>query len=259
MCCECLKVSRRKIQNPSIFLVFIVFSLGWLALSFLVNSQRIYNLNNYISILSVVIVAGLFISIYTFEEFMQLFSNFLLFLSLFAIFIYLFNYFIGFSWATSIHVLPGRNFYIESYFGLFYNFQYATISNYETSSRLMSIFWEPGVYGTMLLIAQFGEIFIKKRTNYFNVLIFIVASILTFSTATYILGVLIYIMLIFKNIKNRKNRLLIFILLLGFLSVLFIFNQPILNLLKRLLPNVFSKVDISNASFLPEYRVYFSF
>lgn len=252
-------IKEKRFKTPSIFLVFIVFSLGWLALSFLVNSQRIYNLNNYISILSVVIVAGLFISIYTFEEFMQLFSNSLLFLSLFAIFIYLFNYFIGFSWATSIHVLPGRNFYIESYFRLFYNFQYATISNYETPSRLMSIFWEPGVYGTMLLIAQFGEIFIKKRTNYFNVLIFIVASILTFSTATYILGVLIYIMLIFKNIKNRKNRLLIFILLLGFLSVLFIFNKPILNFLKTLLPLVFSKVDISNASFFTRIQSIFQF
>lgn len=242
-------IKEKRFKAPSIFLVFVSFSSIWLVLSFLLNPQRMYNINNYISILSVVIVAGLFISIYTFEEFMKLFSNSLFVLSLFALLIYFFNYWIDFSWAKSIHVLPGRNFYIENYFGIFYNFQYATISNHVTSNRLMSIFWEPGVYGTMLLIGQFGELFIKKKTNYLNVFIFILASIFTYSTATYVLGILLYIMLVFKNIKKAKLRVLLFATLIAILLVLFIFYQPILDFLKKLMPAVFSKIDISNASF----------
>lgn len=253
------KFKKKHFSIPSIFLIFIIFSIFWILMSFLLNPQRIYNINNYLSILSVLIISVLYICVFTFEDFFKYFSRIILFFSAIALYFYAFNFFVGESWSTSIHVVPGRNFLVESYFGLFYNFRYASLNNNVVSDRLLSVFWEPGVYGSILIIAQFGELFINKKPRLIFLFVFILSSILTFSTATYLLLGLLYIAYLFKLIKNKKTEVILFIFFAMIVLIGFIYINQIFEILAKLLPKVFSKIVDGDQSFLTRLQspIYF--
>jgi O-antigen/teichoic acid export membrane protein len=106
----------------------------------------------------------------------------------------------------------------------------------------MSVFWEPSVFGVMLILALIADFFTKDKLSIIRLVFFTVAIILTESTASYIIYGYFLIFLIYNKTAKYKTFRKIFASLLFLFSIIFIFfGKDILVYLAKILPNVFGK------------------
>lgn len=103
-------------------------------------------------------------------------------------------------------------------------------------------FWEPGVYQAYLFIALYFSLFIIKEKKKFNILLFVVTIITTFSTTGYLcMFLLIAAYMIkkdrFDTLKNKVLMFLVFTSIIVFLS----FDQEVSQIL-------FGKIFDGNAN-----------
>ncbi|MBR2548004.1 MAG: O-antigen ligase family protein [Eubacterium sp.] len=84
------------------------------------------------------------------------------------------------------------------------------------SPRIISIFWEPGLYASYLCISLFFEFLDRKIYNLKDIVLFIIALLLTQSAAGYLL-LCIVLFIPVLNYRGKWKKLLV--VLLGFMTV----------------------------------------
>lgn len=115
-------------------------------------------------------------------------------------------------------------------------------------NRNTSIFWEPGVFGSVLLLGLIIEISFREKIRPFAIILYIVGIITTLSTACYIALPFIIPLLIIRKCK-KKGQIIgisIFVTLFVLAAVLF---DPLVDFLAKQLPQVFGKLQNSSISF----------
>lgn len=110
--------------------------------------------------------------------------------------------------------------------------------------RLMGPFWEAGIYASFAIIAlilnnEYSKINLIARKKIINCVL-VIGIILSFSTAGYILLLILFVVRFLNKYKKISN--LLFILIIVCVFLLFVFNNQIINYLAEVLPNVFGKL-----------------
>ena len=250
------RIKNKKIPFSSlnIFILFSLLMVFWILLSILINPNRGINLYNYLDIIFVIIASSLFINCFSFKKFVLNFNRLLTVISFFSIIIFILVYISRVDF--SLNSFVSGVFRYDNYFflSLFYN---EKLYNIGGSPRMLSVFWEPGVYGTFLIIGLVFEIKFKK-TNFLTIALYLVCIFFTKSSATYLLLLLVFALFIHEKIKkNRDIILIIYLISLMALAFLFlVFGKQ----LSDLLPSIFGKIYDGSISFLSRvYSPYYYF
>lgn len=234
LCINSKWITQKKV-SVALILSFIMFT----AMIFNQDNEYIkYIYNIFMLFFSIVMVSSL-----KENTFVNMFINVMYVLALFSIFLFI----VGFLFNPIYKVAPyiTNESYLKYYFfglGFLEDLPVGTIP------RIYGIFREPGVFSCYLTLALIFELFLKKRIEIKKVLVFVISSFVTFSTAAYILIVLCIILYLFKfifiiNIKEKKKmfRILIIIILFILGSVGFVGRDNVDKL-------VFNKLYVENAS-----------
>lgn len=186
-----------------------------------------------------VICAFLLCRIITFQKFAKIFCEILALLCCISITIFFIQLISG--------SIIGFSFF-ELKYSIVSNFLYINFQNIFLN-RIQSIFWEPGVFASFVLIGSAFELMVLEKKNYFRLGIFLFSLILTFSTAGYFLYLLIAAIFIDDIFKKTKFKLiyeiLFFPLLALFVGLIFAFPTQ----LSKILPSVFGKLVDATQSF----------
>lgn len=94
----------------------------------------------------------------------------------------------------------------------------APYKGYAEYARSYGIFREPGVFAVFLILGVYIQLFENKKFLLRDLLIYVVAIILTFSTTAYITFVMLFLLFVFRNktITTASRKI---ILLLGFFAL----------------------------------------
>lgn len=118
--------------------------------------------------------------------------------------------------------LPTDKFVDPTYFKqsfILYTFEHAKV--YGNILRCPGQFWEPGVYGTYLILALIFNVMLTG--SYFNkkAIVFIIAIVITFSTAAYLA---LFIYFISFSLTTRSGPSAIFSLVVFIPSIIYLYN-----------------------------------
>lgn len=116
---------------------------------------------------------------------------------------------------------------------------------YTDNLRNQSLFWEPGLFSSFLIIGLIFEIRFKKaKISMFTIIVFLLALITTQSTAGIILLIPVLILFLDKNSSRDNNStsslVLLIVTICSFLS--YLFYDRILSLLVTANSNIFGKL-----------------
>jgi O-antigen/teichoic acid export membrane protein len=176
---------------------------------------------------------------YSFDVFLTCFRKTIFFLSLISLFFYLSHKIAGFDFGlTNFDNSRGSTF--SNYF--FLCFQIIGLD------RIQSVFWEPGLFSSFLLLSMFFEITCEKKIKYYRLVVLFVSLILTMSTFAYLALFVILLTFIDKFLKIKAQRLLLLLSGLLFALLVIVFYDSIISFLVNLLPSVFSKLQSLNSS-----------
>lgn len=247
------RIKQKKFSPPKTFtILFGILFLGIL-LSLIVNSNKSANFFNYLDMLFILIASFLFVNVFSFEKFCKTFVRILFVISICSLLIYLVVVLTKFDFSTSNFISSNRAY--SNYSGLLLVLN-DRIHGIGGSSRFMSLFWEPGVFGTFLIVALIIEALYIKKTNWLLMAFFVFCIVLTLSTASIILLYPVCILFVSQKLKG-KIRIVLIVLLVAFLLIGLLFFGQISSLLGKLFPAVFSKITESNYSFTT--RIYSPF
>lgn len=248
-----LNIKKKRFGKISIPAVFTIIFLLFVLISFIINRNRSDNINTYLDICFVVVASFLLSSRVSYKIIAKHFNNLLIAFSLFSLFLYLMVCVGKYSFGSSFFVSGSFRYDNYGFLNLFYNEKMYGIGG---TPRFCSIFWEPGVYASFLLIALLNEIMFKK-TNIFNVLFFSVCLAFTRSTASIILYPFLIVLFISNKVKSNKIRSISltasFLLIIVFFGLL-LFGS---NLLIKFFPSLFEKfsgsISLTSRIYSPYY------
>ena len=114
-----------------------------------------------------------------------------------------------------------NNIFINTNGSVYYNGYIFFLRKVGTSlsPRSMSVFWEPGLYASYLIISLMLEISLKRNVNKFNVTILILGVLISQSTAGYLLLLFLIPLIRYKNFKKKY----VFQFILSVAACLFLF------------------------------------
>ncbi|MCR5185114.1 MAG: O-antigen ligase family protein [Bacilli bacterium] len=186
-----------------------------------------------------VISAVLLVRVIPFDRFKIIFCNIIFVLSIISVLVYLIY--------TLIPSIIGFSF-IGDNSNTFENVMFVAFHAIH-NNRTQSIFWEPGVFASFLLIALAFELLFSSKTKISHVIVYLVALVFTFSTAGYLLTILVLVPAIIDRVKHEKLKSalqLSFIpVFFGAILIVFLFSGD----LAKYLPDVFSKIAQKENSF----------
>lgn len=110
-------------------------------------------------------------------------------------------------------------------------------------TRNFGVFWEPGIYGSYLLIALFLQMIAdKNRINWGRQIIYILALISTFSTASIILLPLVFLGYIFRNKNKQYIQTPVMLCVVITIIILLLYIDEIKPYLAKWIPSIFDKL-----------------
>lgn len=231
-------IKKTKKVLPS-FIFFVIIGLG--AFATLLFNKEFGTIMSYVYFGILMISSFLLCRIIEFKKFITIFLNILSALTLLSIIIFIIHYLTGV--APGLYSFNnGNGTDYQNWF--FINF----LSNYSDGYRLASIFWEPGLFSSFLLIGLLFEIIFVDKINLVRFSIFVLALILTKSTAAYILFFAILILIFYNKIKKNSIRIPLISACFILIVVTIVFNKQIVGLLSKILPSVFSKAANGSTS-----------
>jgi O-antigen/teichoic acid export membrane protein len=116
-------------------------------------------------------------------------------------------------------------------------------------SRMCGPFWEPSIFGTMIVVAISFLVLFKFKSWKLMLATYIPCLILTQSTGAYLLAAICVLIFIGQNIKNDQKRRIVFYSLIAFFVIsLVLVLGPLLPYLEKLLPSIFGKFTNENSS-----------
>lgn len=226
--------------DPLTTLVLIL--LFAIIMSMAINPDLVTNLNSYIGILFAVSGSYFVAKIVTFDKFVKFFIKSMVVISLISIVIF------AVQLLFDVQLAPSY-FFNESRFVIVNNFYFLYFEAYTTAAivRLSSIFWEPGVFATFLIIATILQLVFSKKINWLNIALFVVCIVLTQSTAGYVLLIMVFIMFVSEKIKE-KHWVWFFLAFMITVILLYIFYDQIIGYLAEKFPSIFGKfvLDMNN-------------
>lgn len=246
-------LKKKRLGKISVSAAFTIIFLLFVLISFVTNTNRSDNLNNYLDICFVIVASLLLSSRVSYRTVAKHFNNLLLVFSLLSLFLYLMVCVGKYGFGSSFFVNGSFRYDNYGFLNLFYNEKMYGIGG---TPRFCSIFWEPGVYASFLLIALLNEIMFKK-TSIFNVLFFSICLAFTKSTASIILYPFLVILFLSNKVKNSKMRSVL--LTVSFLLVIVFFGLILFrsNLLIELFPSLFEKfsgsISLTSRLYSPYY------
>lgn len=232
-----VKTNKKLLIPLPTIICFLLIGVAACASLFLNGEGKYFISYFYFGIL--IISSVLLCRVISFDRFRVIFCNILFVLSIIAII--LFGIFkittaaIGFPFDLKNDDLSFNTFYIFTQ-SVFYD-------------RIQSIFWEPGVYASYLLFALSFELLFNKNAKISHIVVFIVALILTFSTAAYLIAALIFFPAIIKKIKNKVARSILEYALYPVILISILLVFVFANDLAKILPDVFGKIAKQTGSF----------
>jgi hypothetical protein len=189
----------RKLEKKTFVLIYLILMPVLVFLSNFVNE----NINYYVSLLSMIIVSYCITEFVNIYKFIRIFTVVLAIISIISLIYYIFLNYLDFTVPSSV-VISNNGI---TYFKHFLNF---SLTN---PVRNIGVFWEPGVFSSILLYALVLRIiFYKKIINFYN-FIFVITIFTTQSTAGYVILFLIFIMSIFEIKKKKIKVILLFVIL----------------------------------------------
>ena len=110
------------------------------------------------------------------------------------------------------------------------------------NARVFGIFWEPGVFASMIVISMLLEYFISgKKTTFVGFVLYVTGMLMTKSTAGMVIFILIILGLLWKRANIKKNYAYTALFIL-FAFIIVVFLQPIMELLVEVNPELFGKL-----------------
>lgn len=228
----CVVMSSRKLCYVSIWLI-----IG--GLSTVVNFSA-ENFNSYVHMAIVVVIAMLISQRFSLNEMIDIFLSFMRIVTTIAIFMWLVTDILGIN-----PPLPEvKNFNGAIYqTGIIWN-RYRYSLNY--SHRIIGFFWEPGLFATYLSIALIIEFLKHEYYRKMDVILFVIAILLTQSSAGYLLLCLV-LFIPATNYDGKWKKLVI--LSLGIFTVIVaVFSESIYSTIIGSSNPVFQKFDFSSGN-----------
>lgn len=228
------KLELKQQMTPS--KVFIICMLIALFFSYILNIEPIVWFD-YLILIAMIFFSYFVTRRISFMEFASMYSSLMSIISFIAVIVGIMN---------SIGIdIPGYTF-TNGYS------TYATIwictwttNIWSTSSRIVGVFWEAGLYASMTLYALIMEgCFTGNRPRKSRMIILTTGVLFSQSAAGYILLVLVYYILF---TKGRKNRRVIDLLAIFITITIFLCYEQIISWLVGFLPEIFWKLDMSNS------------
>ncbi|MEG0155140.1 MAG: O-antigen ligase family protein [Lachnospiraceae bacterium] len=119
----------------------------------------------------------------------------------------------------------------------------------KAGGRNMGCFWEPGIFGSFLVLAIMFSILDNNKVQVFDIIILSVTVFTSQSTAAYLLYILALCLLFVKTIKKITIRKIVLLFILGgIIACIFMNINDIFNYLLESQPRVFSKLVNETAS-----------
>lgn len=233
-------LQRRKIQSYIIenkFSLRLLILMIFQALISTVFNPTSVNINSFLYYSLLITVAFLFTATIKFRSFVHFFLKIMTLVAIIALIGFIITDIIGYNPPFSLIKNVNGTVYQNGI--IWFRIKYASYS-----SRLMGIFWEPGLFASFSTIALLLLILNPdKKRNMLKKIIFIVSLIFSQSTAGLLLLILCLIILS-VNISGYKKYFSILILVVLATLVLFSFNDIYNFLINTGLP-IFQKLDIN--------------
>jgi hypothetical protein len=115
--------------------------------------------------------------------------------------------------------------------------------------RNTGIFWEPGLFASILIYAIVLELCFTHKTNWYDVMLFLLGLLTTLSTAAFLLLPCVALLLI--NRRRKENTLtqgLLFASCVILLAATFVYADTIVAELADAMPSVFGKIQAQTRS-----------
>ena len=232
-----IKKDKRMLIPPPTVICLFVFGIA-AVLTLFINKESPHFIS-YVYFGFLVIAACFLCRTISFDNFRKIFCNILFVISLIAIVLFGVEQIIKIPLGYSLFEL--NNSYSSNFFFIFSQNVYL--------DRLQSIFWEPGVYASYLLIALSFEMLFEKKINWFHFATFCVALILTFSTAGYLLFVFLLVPFLLRKVKKSLPKTIIEFSFFPLIIIAVILLVNFSGQLANLMPTIFDKIANQNASF----------
>lgn len=254
---------KRRIKSKNGKSLVFIYSLALfllIILSFLFNKEKMYNANTYIVMALTIIISIFVVYLLEFKKFIQYFSKTIFIISIIALFFWLAHTVFGLKYfSSSIYYHESANVYVENHFFVYFRLEYLNVDHYR-NTRVMSIFWEPSIYGTFLLLVLINNIFVEdKPILRIDNILFVLMIFLTQSTSAIILLVPLVVAVVLKFIKQTKIKSIVFFSFLTIVVMVFVFKDAVLSLLIKIAPAIFNKISFSDGSFVTRLKspIYF--
>ena len=226
-----------KLKKLSVFVLFLSFSI-WILMFSLINNDDIFYA---IKFLITILFSCIIVQLYDFQTFRKLFVKAMMIISIISLIGFIYLFFCNFSPPFPIVTNVTGVKYYNAYF--FFDIVGAA------GGRNLGCFWEPGIFGSFLLLAITFHVIDNEKPKLFNIIILFAALLTTQSTAAYILSLLIVLLFFAKNISTFKVKdILLCILFFFVFFVVLVYSESIFNYLLKIQPRVFEKLVTDNAS-----------
>lgn len=203
----------------------------------------IYNESNVLSsikLMLVVFLSFLFVNVIDYKRFVRLYVGLMLFLSIVSLFFYVLVNVANFNLSTAFPIVTNVN--DMSYYNAYLNFMFA--SPY-MKYRNTSIFWEPGIFSSYLVIAM---LIVKHgcfRREKLIMAIFMLTILSAYSTAGYVLLIFSIVAIYSHSMKRQLSIVLLFCIIL---PLGFYFENEVINFLRVYFPEVTSKFFVTESA-----------
>lgn len=217
------------------FLYFLIFFL----FSAIINAG-FSTFNSFLKPFLIITVAYFLTQNFKFNSFIFTFINIMKILSITALLAYFLVIILGINLNLKIFTnFNGVNYYNGFIF-------YFIIQINGLSSRLMSIFWEPGLFASFLLLAMVLEICFKPKIEILNIILFCFTLIMTKSTAGILILPLVFVIYLAKRLHKNKFTIF-FIILIFFILLLILYFDKIYEWLLTINYQMFAKLNLNDS------------
>ena len=226
----------------------IICMLSIMIISSIINQEKSLT---FISRIIPVLLAYVICHVYSEYDFFDIFDRFMYAIARIAIVVEIFAYIAP----ALIRLLPTVT---NTANGVFYTFFLGSIQSSFLGVPLIranGVFWEPGAFSIYLIFAVLAQFFIIERINIKRVVVYIIAIVITFSTAGYVsLGVLLVAFLFSQKTSelNKRVKGIIVLFIVVLIAAAILFDADLLY------NSVFSKLTSGTSSATTRYSSVFN-
>jgi hypothetical protein len=235
-----MKINIFKVSYLNIYFMISIFIIF---ISMLVNLNFIYILTN-LKYLALLLFSFYFIKIIDYKIFINYYIKIMLFLVAVSLVPFVLINFFNLDFLSYMPIAVNTNGVIY-HIGILFNYY-----DYN-QSRNMSLFWEPSIFSSFIIMALIYEIIYNKKSSILRIILFTLGLLSTGSSGGFLLMPLVILLFV---IKNKGILYSLFIQSTALLIVIYLYYNisELLMFLVNLNPMVFSKFTREESSSVSE-------